>query len=56
MVLLLDKVIRPQAALGAVLVAGVIFLAISLTPLRAWLINSIPKSLNLVLVLVSDYS
>ena len=37
----------PQAALGAVLVAGVIFLAISLTPLRAWLINSIPKSLKL---------
>ena len=33
----------PQAALGAVLVAGIIFLAISLTPLRAWLINSIPK-------------
>ena len=37
----------PQAALGAVLVAGVIFLAISLTPIRAWLINSIPKSLKL---------
>ena len=37
----------PQAALGAVLVAGIIFLAISLTPLRAWLINSIPKSLKL---------
>jgi len=37
----------PQAALGAVLVAGVLFLAISLTPIRAWLINSIPKSLKL---------
>ena len=37
----------PQAALGAVLVAGVIFLVISLTPIRAWLINSIPKSLKL---------
>ena len=37
----------PQAALGAVLVAGVIFLIISLTPIRAWLINSIPKSLKL---------
>ena len=37
----------PQAALGAVLVAGIIFLAISLTPIRAWLINSIPKSLKL---------
>ena len=37
----------PQAALGAVLVAGVLFLIISLTPLRAWLINSIPRSLKL---------
>jgi AGZA family xanthine/uracil permease-like MFS transporter len=33
--------------LGAVLVAGVVFLIISLTPIRAWLINSIPKSLKL---------
>merc|ERR1712167_168490 len=32
----------PQAALGAVLVAGILFLIISLTPIRAWLINSIP--------------
>ena len=37
----------PDQALGAVLVAGVVFLIISLTPLRAWLINSIPKSLKL---------
>ena len=37
----------PQAALGAVFVAGVIFLIISLSPIRAWLINSIPKSLKL---------
>ena len=37
----------PDQALGAVLVAGVVFLAISLTPLRAWIINSIPKSLKL---------
>jgi AGZA family xanthine/uracil permease-like MFS transporter len=37
----------PQQALGAVLVAGVLFLIISLTPIRAWLINSIPKSLKL---------
>ena len=37
----------PQEALGAVLVAGVLFLIISLTPVRAWLINSIPKSLKL---------
>jgi AGZA family xanthine/uracil permease-like MFS transporter len=37
----------PQEALGAVLVAGVIFLAISLTPVRAWIINAIPRSLKL---------
>ena len=37
----------PAEALGAVLVAGVVFLIISLTPVRAWLINSIPKSLKL---------
>ena len=37
----------PDQALGAVLVAGVVFLIISLTPLRAWLINSIPRSLKL---------
>ena len=37
----------PEEALGAVLVAGVVFLVISLTPIRAWLINSIPKSLKL---------
>ena len=29
------------------LVAGVLFLIISLTPIRAWLINSIPRSLKL---------
>ena len=37
----------PQAALGACLIAGVLFVIISLTPIRAWLINSIPKSLKL---------
>ena len=37
----------PEEALGAVLVAGIVFLVISLTPIRAWLINSIPKSLKL---------
>ena len=37
----------PAEALGAVLVAGVVFLIISLTPIRAWLINSIPKSMKL---------
>jgi len=37
----------PQEALGAVLVAGILFVAISVTPVRAWIINSIPKSLKL---------
>ena len=37
----------PAEALGACLVAGIIFLIISLTPIRAWIINSIPKSLKL---------
>jgi len=37
----------PAEALGAVLVAGILFLIISLTPIRAWIINSIPKSLKL---------
>jgi len=37
----------PQEALGAVLVAGILFLIISVTPIRAWIINSIPKSLKL---------
>ncbi len=36
-----------QEALGAVLVGGICFLIISLTPIRAWIINSIPKSLKL---------
>jgi len=37
----------PQEALGAVLAAGIIFVVISVTPVRAWVINSIPKSLKL---------
>ena len=37
----------PQEALGAVLAAGILFLAISLTPIRAWIINAIPRSLKL---------
>ena len=37
----------PAEALGAVLVAGIVFLIVSLTPIRAWLINSIPKSMKL---------
>ena len=37
----------PAEALGAVLVAGILFVIISLTPIRSWIINSIPKSLKL---------
>ena len=37
----------PAEALGAVLVAGVVFFIVSVTPLRKWLINAIPKSLKL---------
>ena len=36
-----------EVALGAVFVSGVIFLILSLTGLREWVINSIPKSLKL---------
>ena len=46
-VFVLEWEYTPAEALGAVLVAGVVFLIISLTPIRAWLINSIPKSLKL---------
>lgn len=38
---------NPDQALGAVFVSGILFVAISLTPLRSWVINSIPKSLKL---------
>jgi len=37
----------PQVALGAVFISGVIFFTVSLTPLRKWIINAIPKSLKL---------
>ncbi|MEQ9490744.1 MAG: NCS2 family permease [Alphaproteobacteria bacterium] len=36
-----------QVALGAVFISGVLFLILSLTGLREWVINSIPKSLKL---------
>lgn len=36
-----------EVALGAVFVSGVLFLILSLTGLREWVINSIPKSLKL---------
>ena len=35
-----------QAALGAVFVSGCLFLAVSLTGLREWVVNAIPKSLK----------
>ncbi|GAA6138829.1 NCS2 family permease [Arenicella sp. 4NH20-0111] len=36
-----------QIALGAVFIAGLIFLVLSVLPIREWLINSIPTSLKL---------
>lgn len=36
-----------EIALGAVFISGVLFLALSLTGLREWVINSIPRSLKL---------
>ncbi|MEO0368686.1 MAG: NCS2 family permease [Pseudomonadota bacterium] len=36
-----------QAALGAVFVSGLLFILISILPLREWLINAIPKSLKM---------
>ena len=36
-----------QTALGAVFVSGLIFIALSVLPVREWLINAIPRSLKL---------
>ncbi len=36
-----------QAALGAVFLSGLLFLLISILPVRAWIINAIPKNLKL---------
>lgn len=36
-----------QVALGAVFLSGIIFIILSILPIREWLINSIPKSLKL---------
>lgn len=36
-----------QTALGAVFVAGVCFVAISVLPIRAWVVNAFPRSLKL---------
>ncbi|MEQ9567660.1 MAG: NCS2 family permease, partial [Pseudomonadales bacterium] len=39
-----------QAALGAVFISGIIFVVLSLLPVREWLVNAIPKSLKQGLV------
>lgn len=36
-----------QSALGAVFISGLIFIALSVLPVREWLINAIPRSLKL---------
>jgi len=36
-----------QTALGAVFVSGLIFVALSVLPIREWLVNSIPRNLKL---------
>ncbi|MEO0579324.1 MAG: NCS2 family permease, partial [Pseudomonadota bacterium] len=36
-----------QTALGAVFVSGVLFIVLSILPIREWLINAIPKNLKL---------
>ena len=36
-----------QSALGAVFVSGIIFILLSVLPVREWLINAIPRSLKL---------
>ena len=36
-----------QSALGAVLVSGIIFVVLSILPVRQWLINAIPRNLKL---------
>lgn len=38
-----------QLALGCVFLAGVLFIVLSLSPVREWLINAIPKSLKLAI-------
>lgn len=38
-----------QIALGCVFLSGIVFLALSITPARSWLINSIPKSLKMAI-------
>jgi AGZA family xanthine/uracil permease-like MFS transporter len=38
-----------QVALGAVFISGVIFFVLSVTPVREWIINAIPKSLKMAI-------
>ncbi len=38
-----------QVALGAVFISGVIFLLLSVLPVREWIINAIPKSLKMAI-------
>ncbi|MEX2628584.1 MAG: NCS2 family permease [Tistlia sp.] len=38
-----------QAALGAVFLSGILFLIISVLPVREWIINAIPRSLKLAI-------
>jgi AGZA family xanthine/uracil permease-like MFS transporter len=38
-----------RLALGCVFMSGILFVALSLSPARAWLINAIPKSLKLAI-------
>lgn len=38
-----------QTALGAVFISGVLFFLIAITPMRRWLIDAIPKSMNMAI-------
>ena len=38
-----------QVALGCVFISGVIFLVISVLPIREWIVNAIPKSLKMAI-------
>jgi adenine/guanine/hypoxanthine permease len=44
-----DHPVTWQAALGAVFISGVIFLILSVLPVREWIINAIPKSLKMAI-------
>ena len=38
-----------QVALGCVFISGIIFLIISVLPIREWIVNAIPKSLKMAI-------